>query len=140
MLVFLAITISMGHCIRDKLTHYWSTADNFHTTFYGNAMPWDRYLHTLRFLHFTDNKKVPDMKDENSDQLWKIINLFDILNDKLSKFYNPSEHLAVDEVMVKVKGRVIFQQYIPKKHKRFGIKIYKLCDETGYTYDMTVYL
>ena len=53
---------------------------------------------------------------------------------------SPSEHLAVDEVIVKYKGRVIFQQYIPKKHKRFGIKIYKLCDETGYTYDMTVYL
>jgi hypothetical protein len=32
------------------------------------------------------------------------------------------------------------KQYIPKKHKRFGIKIYKLCDETGYTYNMTVYL
>ena len=46
---------------------------------------------------------------------------------------SPSEHLAVDEVIVKYKGRVIFRQYIPKKHKRFGIKIYKLCDETGYT-------
>jgi len=46
----------------------------------------------------------------------------------------------VDEVIVKFKGRVIFKQYIPKKRKRFGIKIYKLCDETGYTYDMRVYL
>jgi len=38
------------------------------------------------------------------------------------------------------KGRVAFQQYIPKKHKRFGIKIYKPCDSLGYTYDMSVYL
>ena len=52
----------------------------------------------------------------------------------------PSEHLAVDEVIVKFKGRVIFRQYTPKKRKRFGIKIYKLCDESGYTYDMRVYL
>ena len=37
MFAFLAITISMGHCIRDKLTDYWSRADIFHTTFYGNA-------------------------------------------------------------------------------------------------------
>ena len=108
MLVFLARTISMGHCKWDELTEYWSRADNFHTTLYGNAMPWDRYLHILRFLHFTDKKKVPDMKDENYDQLWKIINLFDILNDKFPKFYNPSKHLAVDEVIVKFKGRVIF--------------------------------
>jgi hypothetical protein len=82
MLVFLAITISMGHCIRDKMPDYWSRADNFHTAFYGNAMPRDRYLHIRHFLHFTDNKKVPDIKDENSDWLWKIRNLFDILNDK----------------------------------------------------------
>jgi hypothetical protein len=82
----------------------------------------------------------PDMKDEISDRLWKIRNVFDILNDKFSKFYSPSEHLAVAEVIVKFKGRVIFRQYIPKKHKRFRIKIYKLCDETGYTYDMTVYM
>jgi len=49
----------------------------------------------------------------------------------------------VDEVIVKFQGRVIFRQYIPKKRKRFGIKIYKLCDESdesGYTYDMKVYL
>ena len=46
----------------------------------------------------------------------------------------------MDEVIVSYKGRVVFRQYIPKKHKRFGIKIYKLCDETGYTYDMLVYV
>jgi len=46
----------------------------------------------------------------------------------------------VDKVIVKFKGRVIFKQYIPKKRKHFGITIYKLCDETGYTYDMSVYL
>ena len=140
MLVFLAITIQMGHCIRDKLTDYWSRAENVHTPFYSNATKRDRFFHILRFLHFTDNKNEPDMTDENSDRLWKMRHLFDILNQKFGKFYNPSEHLAVDEVIVKYKGRVIFRQYIPKKHKRFGIKIYKLCDETGYTYNMTVYL
>jgi len=46
----------------------------------------------------------------------------------------------VDEVIVQFKGRVVFRQYIPKKRKRFGIKIYKLCEESGYTYDMRVYL
>jgi hypothetical protein len=48
--------------------------------------------------------------------------------------------LAVDEITVKFKERIIFRQYIPKKHKCFGIKIFKLCDEAGYTYNMKVYL
>jgi hypothetical protein len=38
------------------------------------------------------------------------------------------------------KGRVIFKQYIPKKHKQFGIKLYKLYDFKGYTYNMNMYL
>jgi len=45
------------------------------------------------------------MTDVNSDRLWKMRNLFDILNEKFSKFYSPSEHLAIDEVIVKFKGR-----------------------------------
>ena len=70
----------------------------------------------------------------------EIRTLFDTQNEACAKFYNPSEHLSVDEVLVKFKGRVIFRQYVPKKRKCFGIKIYKLCDESGYTYDMRVYL
>jgi len=54
--------------------------------------------------------------------------------------YNPTEHLAVDEVIVLYKRRVVFRQYVPKKHKRFGIKIYKLFNFLGCTYDMSVYL
>ena len=38
------------------------------------------------------------------------------------------------------KGRVGFHQFIPKKHKRFGIKLYKLWDSPGYTYGMSRYL
>jgi len=66
-------------------------------------------------------------------------NLSEILNKTFSKFYSPSEHLSVDEVIVLFKGRVNFRQYIPTKRKCFGFNIYKPCDETGYTYDMTVY-
>jgi hypothetical protein len=48
------------------------------------------------------------MTDENSDQLWKMRNLFEILNEKFSKFCSPSEYLAVDKVIFKFKERAIF--------------------------------
>jgi hypothetical protein len=57
---------------------------------------------------------------DNYDLLWKNQTIFDILNDGYEKYYNPSKHLAV-ETTVKFKGRVIFRQHIPKKHKRFRI-------------------
>jgi len=59
--------------------------------------------------------------DENSVRLRKIRNMFEILNKTFSKFYSP-ERLAVDEVIVLFQGRAIFRQYIPKKHKCFGVK------------------
>ena len=99
----------------------------------------DRFLHILRFLHFVDNSQRPDQSEEY-DRLWKLRTVFDTLDDNYAKFYNPSENLAVDEVIVKYRGRVIFRQYIPKKRKCFGIKIYKLCDEAGYTCTVRVYL
>jgi len=40
--------------------------------------------------------------------------LFEIIRMNFSKFYNPSENLAVDEIIVKFKGRIVFKQYIPK--------------------------
>jgi hypothetical protein len=79
------------------------------------------------------------VKEENSDREWKLRNMFEIPNKAFSKFYSPSEHLAVDEVIVLLKGRVISPQYIHRKHGRFGIKSYKTCDQTVYRYDMTVY-
>jgi hypothetical protein len=63
-----------------------------------------------------------------------------VLNNKFCELYILTEHLAVDEVIMLYKGRVVFRQYIPKIHKRFGIRIYKLCDSVSYTYDTSMYL
>jgi hypothetical protein len=43
--------------------------------------------------------------------------IFDKLSDLYAKYYSPTRHLAVDEIIVLFKGRVIFEQYIPKKHE-----------------------
>jgi hypothetical protein len=56
MFVFLAITVQMGHCIRDQLTDYWATMEQFYMPFYSNMMKQDRYLHILQVLHFADNR------------------------------------------------------------------------------------
>jgi hypothetical protein len=36
-----------------------------------------------------------------------------------AKFYNTSEHLAVDKITVLYKGTVVFKQYIPKNTQTF---------------------
>jgi hypothetical protein len=99
----------------------------------------ERFFHILRFLHFANNSKRPDQSEEY-DQLWKLRIGFDTLSDNYTKFNNPLENFVVEKVIVKYRGRVNFRQYIPKKRKSFGIKIYKLWEEAGYTCAMTVYL
>jgi ribosomal protein L37AE/L43A len=103
-------------------------------------MAHDHFFHILQFLHFENDDNHPNHDDPGYDGFWKIRKVFDTLNNKFCEMYGPTEHLAVDEVIVFYKGRVICRQYVPKKHKRFGFKIYKLCDSLGYTYDVSVYL
>jgi hypothetical protein len=44
----------------------------------------------------------------------KIGQIFYILNSKFSELYHPTEHIGVDKVIIKLKGKVACQQYIPK--------------------------
>ena len=63
----------------------------------------------------------------------------DTQNEAYAKYYKHLQHLAVEKIIIKFKYRVIFRQYISNKTKCFSNKIYKLCDETRYTYGMRVY-
>jgi hypothetical protein len=98
--------------------------------------------YSTEIFTFANNENPPaeNRDDPKYDRLWKIRQISDLLNSKFSELCFPSEQMLVDEVIVKFKGKVIFQQYIQKKHKGFGIKLYKLCDRLGYIFDMNIYL
>jgi len=94
MFLFLALTLQMGHTVQDRLKDYWTKMEQIGTLFYGQAMALARYCHILRFLHFTGNNRNGVYRTD--DRLWKIRDLFEIIRTNFSKFYNPSEHLAVN--------------------------------------------
>ena len=137
--LFLVTTIQMGHCIWDKLTDYWSTTTN--STHISTVVLWNRTDTFTSFilctLQTTTTRLTWQTKVLTGYGRYKICLKF---WTTFSKFFSPSVHLTIDEVIVLYKGRVIFQQYTPKKHKCFGIKIYKICDKTGCTYDMMLYV
>jgi hypothetical protein len=60
-------------------------------------------------LHFSDNRYEVEKTEENYDSLWKMQDVFEIVNEALSNFYNPSKPLAVDEIIVLFRGRVVFK-------------------------------
>jgi hypothetical protein len=71
--------------------------------------------------------------------LWKTITVFEKPNDAYAKSYSPTEHLAINEITVLSKGSEVIKQYIPQKHRGFGINTYKLCDSKGREHNMSAY-
>ena len=54
--------------------------------------------------------------------------------------YMPAQDLSVNEQVVGTTCHVSFIQYMPKKPKKFGIKIWALCEaKTGYCCNFQVY-
>ncbi|GFS93137.1 piggyBac transposable element-derived protein 4 [Trichonephila clavipes] len=139
-LKFLGHILLMGHIEKDSIQDYWTTDNLIETPIFREVMPRDRFLMILKFLHFSDNSLKESRDSPTYDRLWKIRKVFDSFNGIFKEVYDPTENLSFDEVIIKFKGRVLFKQYILKKRKQWGLKMYKIADATGYTYDMRVYL
>jgi hypothetical protein len=61
-------------------------------------------------------------------------------SEKISQLYLLYECIALDESLVKFRGRLPYGQCSRSKRARFVIKIYKICDaNTGYCHSFTIY-
>jgi hypothetical protein len=109
--VFLAFTIQIGEDKWATLKDYWSILNSsiccFIVTWWNRT---DFFIH-LDLYTFASIRQ--DWKELRQNMESKI-SLSDMLINTYVKFYSPSEHLAVDEVIVLVKGRVVLKQYICK--------------------------
>jgi hypothetical protein len=52
-------------------------------------------------LHFAGSQNPPTQNRDGADydRLWKIRQIFDILNSKFSELYHPTERMGMDEVI-----------------------------------------
>jgi hypothetical protein len=105
--VNLNIVVSFHHGIRARRRGYWTTAEQFLASFYGNTLKRDRSFHILCFLHYRNNNAEIDRKANNCDRLSKIRTIFDTLSDAQEHFCKPSERLAADEIILKFNGRIV---------------------------------
>ena len=134
------LTLNMGLVRKNSIKSYWSKNSVMQTPIFPNTMSRDRYLHILRFLHFTDNDNAPDPADPNRDKLWKIKPFLNALLPRFTAVYAPSQNLSLDETLIKFKGRVQFRQFLPLKRSRFGLKGFVIADaSTGYVLNTSIY-
>ncbi|KAE9522784.1 hypothetical protein AGLY_016825 [Aphis glycines] len=76
---------------------------------------------------------------DNTDRLYKIEPLMDMIFQKTQNLYTPGDTLVVDESMIAFRGRLLFRQYNPSKSHKYGIKMYKLCTPEGFTWASSIY-
>jgi len=131
---FLALTLLMGIDRKPGIPDYWSNSPLFYNSTFPNTMSRNRYQIIHKFLHFADNAKI-----DNQDRLYKIRPIFEYLVDRFQQCYIPEKEISIDEQLMLHKGNLNFKQYIPNKRAKFGIKIFSLCDNSGYLWNSEVY-
>ena len=138
-MAFLGMILAMGIAKLPAIADYWRKGITFMPWFSG-IMFRDRFLKILKFLHLVDNSNAVPRDDPNYDKLFKLGGIHGILNQSFADIYQPTQSLSIDEQMIGTKSRVSFIQYMPKKPKKFGIKIWALCQsDTGYCIQFQIY-
>ena len=79
-------------------------------------------------------------KSGDCSKTYYVDKLIECLKYTFQKNYSDSSHQAIDETMVKFKGRSTLKQYLPLKPIKRGIKLWTRADSfTGFIYDFNVY-
>jgi hypothetical protein len=132
---YCALCVLMSQVKKPNLRSYWSIRKSLHTPFFSEVIPFKRFVLLSKFLHFTNNENLPE-----NDRLRKLSPVLNHLQQNFREVYYPQENVAIDESLIKFRGRLCYIQYNPKKRARFGIKIYKICESlSGYCLGFSIY-
>ena len=137
---FVGVTLLTHLIIKSNLEDYWSLNDMLSTPFFPKVFSRNRFAEIQRNLHFSATLPAPDLSDPKRDKLHKVRPLLDLVLPKWSSAVTPGRYLSVDETIIPCRGRISFMCYSPMKRKRFGIKVYTLCDREGYTLKCIFYV
>lgn len=123
----------MGLVKMPKIKDYWSKNNLYVNAIAPAIFTRDRFHVLLRFLHFENEENA------SKDRLYKIRPLTDKLISLFQTNNAPDENIVIDETVVSFRGRIIFRQYLPGKSHKYGVKLYKLCDVEGYTFNFSIF-
>lgn len=136
---FLGINLLMGIKRLPSYKDYWSSAPDLHDSYISSIMSVKRFGWLLAHLHLNDNSLMPKRDAPDFDRLYKVRPLLQHLEKAFKTVILPSEVLAIDESMIKFKGRSFLKQYMPKKPIKRGYKVWMLCDKSGYCLKFEIY-
>ncbi len=135
MLKFLGIIIEMGLVQMPKVDYYWSKIQLYGSKVIQNTISRDKFELLVKFLHFSNNEE----QNASQNRLAKLTPLLILLKARFKSVYMPDTVITIDETMVPRQGRLSYRQYGPGKSYKYGVKIYKVIDTNGYTWNFIIY-
>ena len=114
---------------------YWSTATLYHGLWARSILSRKRFRALMALLHVVDPCNEPA-----GNKLRKVQGFVDFMKVRCKLLYQPRQHVAIDERMVKSRHRSGIRQYIKDKPIKWGIKLWVLADSsTAYVVDFNIY-
>lgn len=137
---FLGLIIAMSIHSLPSLRDYWMDDWVLGVPEFAKVMPRNRFLDINRYLHLNDNSKMPARESPDADKLFKLRPFLESLQANFTRCYNPHKEQAIDEAMIKYKGRTSLKQYMPMKPIKRDIKVWCRADShSGYLCDFDIY-
>ncbi|XP_026462686.1 piggyBac transposable element-derived protein 1-like [Ctenocephalides felis] len=102
------------------------------------TMSYRRFELIKKFLCFRDEAERSKKGQAGYDPLFRMRIVVNILNDRFDSIPKPAR-LCVDEQMCDTKMVHHLRQYMPNKPHKWGMKLFVLCDSSGFAYRFKVY-
>ena len=127
----LGIVFYMSIVKLPRARFYWNP--QVHIPKVSDAMQLKRFEEIKSKLHLHNNEIRLD------DKIAKVRPILNCFRDK-ARSLPKEQRLGIDEQMVPFKGKSGIKQYLPKKPKKWGYKMFFCCDAKGLTHDMSIAL
>ena len=120
---YLGLFLNTGLLRKKNVAWYWSKKFLTQSTpFFAAVMPFRKFQMIQRFLH-VGALDTPARGQPGFDPWSKVRPVLDSVNLTFKKYFVPPQQVSIDESMVG------YLPYMPnKRHSRFGIKKFELCD------------
>ena len=105
----------------------WKKREDFHNLVVSAIVTKTEFLECKRYLHPPDKNAL-----NSSDKLSKVRPLFNAINKQRILHYQPTQHVSVDETMVRYFGKHGAKQYIHGKTLKFGYYLWLAVTPLGY--------
>lgn len=136
---FLGLNILMGIKHLPSYKDYWSAREELRDHYIASCMSRNRFGWFLGNMHLNDKSVEPKKGEPSYDKLYKLRSMLERLSENYARFYKPTRCQAIDESMIRFKGRISFRQYMPMKPIKRGYKMWVRANETGFVSQFQIY-